>query len=124
MLRLFEEWLLSQFILNNEDQSDLSELFTPLKTVRKERQSPAHKIKENEYDKKYIDKQKQLISDLYLSIKSLRKIFQQHRKAKDVDIPNWLDENENIKIFLIYLNGMMCYYKSHNDKTMIRVVHL
>ncbi|QIK59760.1 hypothetical protein G7050_07910 [Dysgonomonas sp. HDW5A] len=98
-LRLFEEWLLSQFTIDNGSQSGIQEVFKPLKNVRKERQNPAHKINENEYDKKYIEKQKNMITDVYLSIKSLRKIFQQHRDAKGVEIPGWLDKDNNIKMF-------------------------
>lgn len=98
-LRLFEEWLLSQYLLDNGCQSELKEVFKPLKIVRKERQKPAHKINENEYDKKYIDMQKKTITDVYLSIKSLRKIFQQHKNAKSVNIPSWLDKDDNIKVF-------------------------
>lgn len=95
-LRLFEEWLLSNY--NTEDQELLKEIFKPFKKVRRERQSPAHKIDENKYDKQYFDKQRKLVNDAYSSMRAFRKIFQQHRKARNVEIPNWLDNGE-IKTF-------------------------
>jgi hypothetical protein len=95
-LRLFEEWLTLNY--NVDDESSIEEVFKPLKNVRKLRQNPAHRINEDEYDKKYDDMQRNLIRKAYSSIRTLRKAFQQHRKAKHVEIPDWLD-NGNIKIF-------------------------
>lgn len=95
-LQLFEEWLLS--IYNTDNQEMLKELFKPLRKVRRERQNPAHKISENVYDKKYIEKQKEMISKAYYSMRAFRKIFQQHPDAKNIETPDWLDNGE-IKIF-------------------------
>lgn len=95
-LRLFQEWLSSKY--KTEQQDDIKEIFKPLKRIRRERQNPAHKIDENEYHKKYIEKQRELIKDAYFSMKTLRRIFQQHRKSVGVTIPDWL-ENGEIKIF-------------------------
>jgi hypothetical protein len=95
-LRLFEEWLISIYKIDNKEL--LKDLFKPFRKVRKERQNPAHKISENVYDKKFIEKQKKLITDSYSSVRALRKIFQQHPKAKDIEIPDWLDNGE-IKVF-------------------------
>jgi len=81
-----------------QDKQTLKDIFKPLKKIRRERQNPAHKISENDYNKKYINKQKEMINDSYESIKALRQIFQQHPKAKGVEIPDWLDNGE-IKIF-------------------------
>lgn len=94
-IRLFEEWILSQY--NTEHQEILKEIFKPLKKIRRERQNPAHRINENVYDVKYIKLQKELINKAYASIRAFREIFQQHPKAKEVDIPDWL-KNE-IKTF-------------------------
>jgi hypothetical protein len=95
-LRLFEEWLLSQY--NTGNQEMIKDIFKPLKEVRKERQNPAHRIDENIYDKKYIEKQRVVISKAYSSIRAFREIFQQYPKAISVEIPDWLD-NGKIKIF-------------------------
>ncbi len=95
-LRLFEEWLLFQY--NTDNQEMIKDIFKSLKDVRKQRQNPAHRIDENIYDKKYIDRQREMISSAYSSIRAFREIFQQHPKAKDFGIPEWLDKGE-IKIF-------------------------
>jgi len=95
-LRLFEEWFLSNY--NAEDQKVVQNVFKPFKKIRKERQSPAHKINENTYDKKYIEKQNKLIGEAYSSMRAFRAMFHQHPKAKKVEVPDWLD-NGHIKSF-------------------------
>jgi hypothetical protein len=95
-IRLLEEWLTG--IFKTEKENELKEIFKPFKKVRRERQNPAHKIIENEYNDKFTELQKKLVSDAYDSIKGLRFIFQQHPKAKDFEVPEWL-KNGNIKTF-------------------------
>lgn len=95
-LRLLEEWLCSMY--STENQNAIKEIFTPFKKVRNERQKPAHRINENEYNKKFIEKQNELINKSYSSMRALRQIFQQHPKARLVEIPTWLDKGK-IKIF-------------------------
>lgn len=95
-IRLFEEWLMS--IYKVDDPKLLLDVFKPFKKVRAERQNPAHRISENEYDKKYIELQKDLIKDCYNSMRLLRNIFKQHRKTHGFEIPDWL-ENGAIKTF-------------------------
>jgi len=95
-LRLFEEWLVSIYKTKNQDL--LRNVFSPFRKVRAERQNPAHKISENKYDRKFIEMQKNLIGDSYASMRTLREIFQQHRKAKEFEVPDWL-ENGEIKTF-------------------------
>lgn len=95
-LQLFEEWLNSVF--NVKGDGTVSELFKPLKKIRKERQSPAHRINENQYDRQLIEKQKIIMDDIYSVFRNLRNIFHQHPKARDFEIPDWL-ENGKIKTF-------------------------
>jgi hypothetical protein len=95
-LRLLEEWLLSTY--NHPNKQVLVDIFKPFKKIRRERQGPAHRIRENDYDLKYVDKQKELINQSYSSIRALRTIFQQHPKAKRYTVPDWL-ENGQIKTF-------------------------
>jgi hypothetical protein len=95
-LQLFEEWLTSVYTVIGD--RSVSDLFTPLKKIRSERQNPAHKINENQYDKQYINKQKEIINEAYFVFRNLRKIFHQHPKARNFEIPDWL-ENGHFKIF-------------------------
>jgi len=89
-IRLFEEWLMS--IYNVDNPNLLKDVFKPFKKVRAERQNPAHKISENEYDISFIELQKNLINDCYNSMRILRDIFKQHRKANGIEIPDWLEK--------------------------------
>lgn len=95
-LRLLEEWLSK--VYKTSDLSPIDDVFKPFKKIRRERQTPAHKINENVYSKDYSVKQKDLIKEAYYSMQSLRLIFQAHKKSKSVNIPTWLD-NGDIKIF-------------------------
>jgi hypothetical protein len=58
-IRIFEEWLRSKF---RTDEDFYREIFDPIKDIRKQRQSPAHKISEDEYDKAYHQKQDEICS--------------------------------------------------------------
>ena len=95
-LQLFEEWLTKVF--NVKGDGTVSDLFKPLKKIRRERQNPAHKINENQYDKQYIDKQKEIINEAYSVFRNLRNIFHQHPRANNFEISDWL-ENGHIKTF-------------------------
>lgn len=80
------------------NKKEIADLFLPLKKVSKERQSPAHKINDNRYDPGYNECQKNMMKDVYNSFHTLRKIFQQHPKASNFKIPEWLDKGK-IKSF-------------------------
>lgn len=95
-LQLFEEWLRGEY--DFKDQETAAKLFKPLKKIRRERQTPAHRIKENEYDPTFIEQQKEVMKEAYSVFRNLRFVFQQHPSALDYEIPKWL-ENGEIKIF-------------------------
>ncbi len=95
-IQLFEEWLLKNY--HTEDVNGLKDIFKSFRKVRKERQVPAHKTIDNVFSKDYAKKQDTLMQEVYLAMSSLRHIFQQHPKAKDVEVPKWLDEGI-IKMF-------------------------
>ncbi|XQP83692.1 MAG: hypothetical protein ACOJUL_11795 [Candidatus Pollutiaquabacter aromativorans] len=95
-LQIFEEWLTSVF--NVRGDGSLNELFKPLKKIRRERQNPAHKINDNQYDLLFIEKQKVIINEAYSVFRNLRNIFHQHPRARNFQIPKWL-ENGKIKTY-------------------------
>lgn len=90
-LRLLEEWLLSN--VEMESETALKDLLKPFKNIRRERQRPAHKIYENKYDVKFIELQKEMITNSYNSIRALRQIFEQHPEVADYNSPAWLDQD-------------------------------
>jgi len=95
-LRLLEEWVVLSFRFPDETYS--KQILKPLKDVRKERQKPAHKIIENDYDTIFIDKQKKIVEACYISIASLRRNLQTHPKAHEVKLNVNLD-NDIVKYF-------------------------
>lgn len=95
-LQLFEEWL--TIVYSVKGDGTVNELFKPLKKVRRERQNPAHRINENEYDFNLIAKQKEIMNSVYNVLRNLRNIFHQHPIAENFKIPEWL-ENGKIKTF-------------------------
>ena len=95
-ITLFQEWFSSIYHIDNGE--NMNDLFSPFKKVRRERQNPAHRIIENEYDKQYFKLQTQYIEECFDAIKTLRMIFQKHQRAKMYKMPDWY-ENISIKIF-------------------------
>lgn len=95
-LRLLEEWISTVF--SYADNSIPKEIIKPLKKVRKERQSPAHKVIDNSYDPSLIDLQKDIMEGCYLSLGSIRRNIQTHPKAKDVELDDRLDRY-NVRSF-------------------------
>lgn len=95
-LRLLKEWLAK--MIRFDDPEAVAIIMNPLIEVRRQRQHPAHRISENDYDQEYIAKQKALITGAYNSLRQIRNIFQQHPLAAGIVIPDWL-ENEPIKSF-------------------------
>ena len=95
-LQIFEEWLTSVFTVKGDGA--VSELFKPLRKIRRERQNPAHRIDENHYDRKFVEKQKEVMNEVYSVFRALRNVFHKHPKAKSFEIPDWL-ENGKIKTF-------------------------
>lgn len=95
-LRLLEEWVSKSFRF--PDDSFPKKMLKPLKDVRKERQKPAHKVIQNDYDPSFIDKQKKIVEECYISVGSLRRNLQTHPKAKDVELYTDLDDSR-VKYF-------------------------
>src|SRR5690606_24953203 len=95
-LRLLEEWITQSFRF--PDDSSPQKILKPLKDVRRERQKPAHKVIENDYDPKFIDKQKEIVEACYISVRSLRRNIQTHPKAEGVELRANLDD-ERVKYF-------------------------
>lgn len=95
-LRLLEEWISTVF--RYADDSIPTEIMKPLKKVRKERQKPAHKVINNNYDPSLIERQKDIMKACYLSLGSIRRKIQTHPKAKNVELDDRLDK-DNVKYF-------------------------
>lgn len=90
-ISMLEEWLGRNFRLS--DPKPMSDLINAFKTVRKKRQKPAHSLKPDTFDQKYIHKQRELIIEAYGAIRTIRLVFANHpqvRVADDLGIPDVL----------------------------------
>lgn len=95
-LTLLEEWL--RKAIRVEENNIFNEIIRPLKEVRRFRQKPAHNIQDNEYNRKYYDKQDELMNRVYKAVRTIRLLFANHPKVKGYKVPNWLYEGR-IKIY-------------------------
>ncbi len=93
-LRLLEEWMKNSFT----HEATILNTLKSFQEIRVERQKPAHKISDNQYNKLYTDRQKDVISRAFSSMNSLRKLFQMHPKAPSIKVPDWLEQYK-IKVF-------------------------
>jgi len=90
-LSLLEDWLRMHFRL--EEPTMLDEIMKPLREIRELRSSgPAHRIDEDVYDRDYYRKQDELMKRAYAALRSLRLVLAIHPKAKECEVPQWLQE--------------------------------
>lgn len=89
-IRLLEEWIKKYY--RPSDGTSMDEIFTPFRTVRKERQKPAHAIDDDNFDQKYFTKQRQILDETYNAIRTIRLIFANHPAVQNakIDIPQVL----------------------------------
>lgn len=90
-IRIFEDWLRSQF---RTDEESYRVIFDPIKDIRKQRQNPAHKINENDYNKIYHQKQDEIMLSAYLSVRNIRLALSNHPYVKEYKVPDWLYEGK------------------------------
>lgn len=83
-ITLLEEWIRSRF--RTTDWEPIDAMIKAFRGVRKQRQNPAHKISENVFDQQYIHQQRELISDAYDAIRTIRLMFSNHPKCRDIPI--------------------------------------
>lgn len=79
-LDCLNEWI------NHINSSICDDILSPLKQLRKERQTPAHKIQSNDYANEYLSKQHSLCKSTYRSLHLLRCLLQTHPKLKNIKI--------------------------------------
>lgn len=90
-IAMLEEWITTYF--RPTDPKPMTKLIDAFKAVRKKRQQPAHSLKPDSFDQKYIHEQRQLIMDAYGAIRTIRLVLANHPKvrvADDLGIPDVL----------------------------------
>ncbi len=93
-ISVLEDWL-KKFVKLN-DEHVLFEMISTFKKIRKLRQKPAHAIKNDEFDQKYIHQQRELMKKAYTSVKTLRLIFAILPKVQheNIKIPNVIHDGK------------------------------
>lgn len=92
-LQLFEEWLTKNIKFKNGTAKDV---LAPLRTLRKDRQVPAHEIKPNEYDLAYYKKQQDTINSVLKSMINIMFLLSDNPLARGVEIPEWVMDETKI----------------------------
>lgn len=89
-IQLLEEWLVTKFRMREPET--ISEMIKNFRTVRKERQKPAHKVEDNEFDQQYLADQRRLINQAFDAVHELRMILENHPAARKYEVPHYLRE--------------------------------
>ncbi len=89
-ITLLERWLSAKY--RTRDGEDVSrEVVSSFREVRKARQPAAHAINQDEYDLSFPKEQDDLLGRVKQALTKLRLILSSHPKAKDYEVPKWLD---------------------------------
>lgn len=95
-IELFEEWFRKHF--SPRDKESFKSIIKKLRNIRRMRQEPAHALREDEFDQKYVFEQREVLINAYDAIHLIRTAFEQHpkvsseerEKLKD-DRPIWIE---------------------------------
>jgi hypothetical protein len=65
-----------------------------MRCIRDMRSKPAHTIREDRFDQKYVVDQRCIMVETYKAVQTLRLMFANHPKAKSYQLPGTLTELE------------------------------
>ena len=91
-INMLDEWVRSVFDTENWEPWDRA--IESIKEVRNQRQKPAHAVVENEFDQKYLEKQRRLVEEAYDAVRVLRQVLEHHPSVTEdaLDVPDYLRE--------------------------------
>jgi hypothetical protein len=96
-ITLLEEWLFSQ--LRWSDVGAAREaIIRPLRDVRRLRQTPAHAHTADEFSDSFYKLRRDMLWRVFNSLSNIRGALKSHPKARSVEVPDWLD-NDEIDVF-------------------------
>jgi len=89
-ITMLEEWLAQFFRVRDVARRD--EMIATFRTVRKMRQSPAHAVRDDDFDQRYFREQREVMSKAYDAVLTIRLIFSSHPAVtkKGYKVPDWL----------------------------------
>lgn len=88
--------LLAEWFTKNTRLANIDDIKLPLRELIKQRQTPAHKITENKYDKSYWKKQNEFMQEVYVAIRNIRILMANHPMCNQIEIPDYLYDGEHI----------------------------
>lgn len=92
--------LLIEWFEKNVRLADIKkDIGMPLRDLIRERQTPAHKIYQNEYDKTLWDEQNKFMEKTYRAVRNIRLLLANHPKSKIVEIPDCLFDGIHIRTY-------------------------
>jgi hypothetical protein len=91
-LAILENWIERWFRL--EDPEPVEQMLWSFREVRKSRQRPAHAIDENVFDQAFFHQQRELITQAYRGIRTLRLLLANDPRADEVEIPRVVREGK------------------------------
>lgn len=93
-ISMLAEWLLLKW--RPSDRAPMDELVRTFKDVRKQRQEPAHAVKEDVFDQTFFRSQRDLMMAAYNAVRTIRLIFANHPDVRvaTLDIPDLLYKGE------------------------------
>jgi hypothetical protein len=92
-ITLLEEWLFAGSGITEADVAEVRrEVIEPLRKVRRERQPVAHSIIKNEFDIKYTQRRRQLLTDVAFAIGNILFILLSFSEAPQIRLPKWFEE--------------------------------
>ncbi|MBE9536931.1 MAG: AAA family ATPase, partial [Proteobacteria bacterium] len=89
-IQILDDWLKYKF--KTDDRSEIEEMLRTFRRIRTLRQKPAHSIKENEFDQRYVHEQRELMKSVYHAVKILRVVLGLHPDASEVSVNRHLQE--------------------------------
>ena len=92
---LLVEWLKANVSLADID----NDIAKPLRELVKIRQTPAHEIFENKFDKSIWKQQNEFMIKIYTAVRNIRLLLANHPKAKGIKIPDYLFDGKHISVY-------------------------
>jgi hypothetical protein len=88
--------LLDEWLFGDSDEKDVAEArqetIAPLRKVRRERQSAAHSIIQNEFDIKYTNRRRELLRDAAFAMGNVLFMLLSSSKSPSIKLPKWFEE--------------------------------
>jgi hypothetical protein len=88
-ISILDEW--TRRIYRPGAQPQIDEMLSTFRKVRKLRQTPAHAIRDDEFDQKYFKDQRELIMAAYDAVRAIRLMLAEDPAASGYSVPKWLE---------------------------------